>query len=90
MRKRARPTCPPEGRGPGGPPQGGAIAPSGGGLQGIPNGRRVIHGRPVLPSVHFRFCNRWRMQPYIRTLAEEGFLGPGWNLRVGASSSERA
>ena len=42
MRRRASPTCPPEGRGPGGSPQGGARAPSGGGLQGFPNGRRVI------------------------------------------------
>jgi len=33
---------PPEGRGPGGPPEGGAIAPSEGGLQGLPNVRRVI------------------------------------------------
>ena len=30
------------------------------------------------------------MQSYIRTLAEGVALGPGWNLRVGASSSARA
>ncbi len=42
MRQRASPTRPPEGRGPGGPPQGGARAPSGGGRQGIPIVRRVI------------------------------------------------
>jgi hypothetical protein len=30
------------------------------------------------------------MQPYIRTLAEDFAPGPGWNLLVGASSSEHA
>ena len=41
MRMRASPTRPPVGRGPGGPPEGNAIALSGGGLQGIPKGRKV-------------------------------------------------
>ena len=45
MRQRASPTRPPAGRGPGGPPQGGVRAPSGGGLQGIPTVRRVIGER---------------------------------------------
>jgi hypothetical protein len=47
MPMRASPTSPLEGRGPGGTPEeGGArVAPSGGRLQGIPNGRRVIAER---------------------------------------------
>ncbi|MFM8442121.1 MAG: hypothetical protein ACKN9W_02125, partial [Methylococcus sp.] len=35
-------SCPPEGLGPGGSPEGGVITPSGGELQGFPTARRVI------------------------------------------------
>jgi hypothetical protein len=45
MRQRASPTRPPEGQGPGGSPQGGALALSGGELQGFPTVRRVIGER---------------------------------------------
>jgi len=41
MRMRASPTSPRVGPGPGGPPEGNAIALSGGGLQGLPKGRKV-------------------------------------------------